>query len=99
MVVTKGAQTNAITTSNSGGHWGPELKFAGYDLLILEGKAPKPVYLYVYDDTVEVRDASDYWGKGVGDTEDGLRKETGLPNLRVACIGPAGEIWFASPAS
>jgi aldehyde:ferredoxin oxidoreductase len=44
MVVTKGALTNAITTSNSGGHWGPELKFAGYDLVILEGKAPKPSY-------------------------------------------------------
>ena len=91
MVVTKGALTDAITTSNSGGHWGPELKFAGYDLLILEGKAPKPSYLYIYDDRVEIRDASDYWGKGVGDTEDGLRRETGLPGLRVACIGPAGE--------
>ena len=59
MVVTKGALTNAITTSNSGGHWGPELKFAGYDLLILEGKAPKPSYLFIYDDQVEIRDASE----------------------------------------
>jgi len=91
MVVTKGALTNAITTSNSGGHWGPELKFAGYDLLILEGKADKPVYLYIYNDQVELRDASEYWGKGVGDTEDGLRDELGIPTLRVACIGPAGE--------
>lgn len=91
MVVTKGALTGAITTSNSGGHWGPELKFAGYDLLILEGKAAQPSYLYIYDDVVEIRDASSYWGQGVFDTEDGLRDETGLPNLRVACIGPAGE--------
>lgn len=91
MVVTKGALTNAITTSNSGGHWGPEVKFAGYDLVILEGKSPKPVYLYIYNDTVELRDASAYWGKGVFETEDGLREETGLPNLRVCCIGPAGE--------
>jgi aldehyde:ferredoxin oxidoreductase len=91
MVVTKGALTNAITTSNSGGHWGPELKFAGYDLLILEGRAPKPSYLYIYDDHVELRDASLYLGKGVSDTEDGLREELGQPNLRVACIGPAGE--------
>ncbi len=91
MVVTKGAQTGAITTSNSGGFWGPELKFAGYDLLILEGAAPKPSYLFIYDDRVEIRDASHYWGKGVSQTEDGLRQETGLPNLRVACIGPAGE--------
>ncbi|MEK6239291.1 MAG: aldehyde ferredoxin oxidoreductase family protein, partial [Planctomycetales bacterium] len=91
MVVTKGALTGAVTTSNSGGHWGPELKFAGYDLLILEGRSPKPSYLFIYDDRVEIRDAAAYWGKGVFHTEDGLRKEVGLPNLRVACIGPAGE--------
>ncbi|MAG16743.1 MAG: aldehyde ferredoxin oxidoreductase [Phycisphaerae bacterium] len=90
-VVTKGALTNAITTSNSGGHWGPELRFAGYDLLILEGKAPKPSYLYIYDDHVEVRDASAYWGRGVWETEDGLREELGIPGLRIACIGQAGE--------
>ena len=91
MVVTKGALTNAITTSNSGGHWGPELKFAGYDFVICEGKAPRPSYIFIYDDRVEVRDASQYWGKGVNDTEDGLRDELGIPGLRVACIGPAGE--------
>src|SRR5262245_64714629 len=65
MVVTKGALTNAITTSNSGGHWGPELKFAGYDLVMLEGKAAHPVYLWVYDDHFELRDARGYWGKTV----------------------------------
>lgn len=91
MVVTKGALTGAITTSNSGGHWGPELKFAGYDLLIVEGKSPKPVYLYIYDDHIEIRDAAEYWGKGVSDTEDQLRRELGVPNLRVASIGQAGE--------
>jgi len=91
MVVTKGALTNAITTSNSGGHWGPELKFAGYDLLILEGQAPQPSYLFIYDDRVEIRDAAQYWGKGVFETEDGLREELGIPSLRVSCIGPAGE--------
>ncbi len=91
MVVTKGALTNAITTSNSGGHWGPELKFAGYDLVLLTGAAARPSYLFIYDDRVELRDASHYWGKGVSDTEDGLRKELGIPELRIACIGPAGE--------
>ncbi len=91
MVVTKGALTNAITTSNSGGHWGPELKFAGYDLLILEGQAPRPSYLFIYNDRVEIRDAAAYWGKGVFETEDGLRHELGIPGLRVSCIGPAGE--------
>ena len=90
-VVTKGALTGAITTSNSGGHWGPELKFAGYDLLIVQGRAPKPSYLFIYDDRAEVRDAMAYWGRRVGETEDGLREELGIPQLRVACIGPAGE--------
>jgi aldehyde:ferredoxin oxidoreductase len=91
MVVTKGALTGAITTSNSGGHWGPELKFAGYDLLLLEGRAPKPAYLFIYDDRVEIRDAAHWWGKGVSETEDGLREELGVPALKVASIGPAGE--------
>ena len=90
-VVTKGALTGAITTSNSGGHFGTELKYAGYDLLILEGKAPRPSYLFVYDDRVELRDASHYWGRTVGETEDGLRRDLGIPNLRIACIGPGGE--------
>ncbi|GIW81835.1 MAG: aldehyde ferredoxin oxidoreductase [Gemmatales bacterium] len=91
MVVTKGALTGAITTSNSGGHWGPELRFAGYDLLIVEGKADKPVYLFIYDDEVHIRDARAYWGKTTSETEDGIREELGIPGVRVANIGPAGE--------
>ena len=91
MVVTKGALTNAITTSNSGGHWGPELKFAGYDLLIVEGKSPHPCYLFIYDDQAELRDATQLWGRGVFETEDALRRRLGIPALRIASIGPAGE--------
>src|SRR5262245_20622035 len=91
MVVTKGPLTNAITTSNSGGHWGPELRFAGYDLLLLEGRAPKPVYLFIYDDLVQIREAAAFWGKTTSETEDGIRDELGIPGLRVANIGPAGE--------
>src|SRR5947209_1548052 len=91
MVVTKGALTDAITTSNSGGHWGPELKFAGYDLLLLEGRAPHPVYLFVYDGVVQFRDARRFWGQTVSATEDGIRAEVGIPGVRVACVGPAGE--------
>jgi aldehyde:ferredoxin oxidoreductase len=90
-VVTKGPLTGAITTSNSGGHWGPELRFAGYDLLLVEGKAPKPVYLFIYDDCVQIRDAGRYWGKTTSETEDGIRDELGIPGVRVANIGPAGE--------
>ncbi len=91
MVVTKGALTGAITTSNSGGFWGPELKFAGYDLLIVEGRADRPSYLLIYDEAIEIRDASEYWGRGVWETDEGLRRELGLPDAHVACIGPAGE--------
>ncbi len=91
MVITKGALTNTITTSNSGGHWGPELKFAGYDMVILEGRAERPCYLWIYDDHVEIRPANHLWGKTVWETEDMIREELGIPDAIVACIGPAGE--------
>jgi aldehyde:ferredoxin oxidoreductase len=91
MVVTKGPLTNAITTSNSGGHWGPELKAAGYDMIILEGRAATPCYLWIYDDQIEIRDAGHLWGKTVWETEEDLRKELGVPDAIIASIGPAGE--------
>jgi aldehyde:ferredoxin oxidoreductase len=91
MVITKGALTNAITTSNSGGHWGPELKFAGYDMVILEGRADRPCYLWIYDENVEIRSADHLWGKNVWETEDLIREELGIPDTIVASIGPAGE--------
>ncbi|HJY81917.1 MAG TPA: aldehyde ferredoxin oxidoreductase family protein [Candidatus Binatia bacterium] len=91
MVVTKGPLTNAITTSNSGGHWGPELKAAGYDMIILEGRAATPCYLWIYDDQVEIRDAGHLWGKTIWETEEDLRKELAVPDAIIASIGPAGE--------
>jgi aldehyde:ferredoxin oxidoreductase len=91
MVVTKGALTGAITTSNSGGHWASELKFAGYDLVLLTGCAPEPVYLWVCDDAVEIRSAARVWGQGTFQSEDMIRAELGVPDARVAGIGPAGE--------
>src|SRR5438552_11321579 len=91
MVVTKGALTGAITTSNSGGHWGPELKYAGYDMLILEGRAPNPCSLVIADGRVEIRDAAHLWGKTTSETEDALRAEIGMPDAIIASIGPAGE--------
>ncbi|MBM3264055.1 MAG: aldehyde ferredoxin oxidoreductase family protein [candidate division Zixibacteria bacterium] len=90
-VVTKGALTGAITTSNSGGTWGPELKFAGYDLLIFEGKAPRPSFIWIYNDEVEIRDAGHLWGKTVWETDDEIREEVGVHDSVVSCIGPAGE--------
>jgi aldehyde:ferredoxin oxidoreductase len=89
-VVTKGPLNGTIAASNSGGNWGPELKFAGYDMLIVEGKAPKPVYLWIKNDAVEIRDAGHLWGKIVPDTQDAICAETDA-DAKVACIGPAGE--------
>ncbi|MGO8918044.1 MAG: aldehyde ferredoxin oxidoreductase family protein, partial [Stellaceae bacterium] len=89
-VVTKGALTGAIAAANSGGVWGPELKFAGYDALIVEGAAAKPVYLWIRNQTVEIRDASHVWGKAVPDATDAIRAETD-DDAKVACIGQAGE--------
>ncbi len=90
-VMTKSPLTGGITSSNSGGHWGPELKFAGYDMVMLEGKAPKPSYIWIDDDKVEIRSAENIWGKTVPETEDLIRKETGVPDCKITCIGPAGE--------
>jgi aldehyde:ferredoxin oxidoreductase len=89
-VVTKGPLNGTIAASNSGGTWGAELKFAGYDMLIVEGKAPKPVYLWIKNDAVEIRDAGHLWGKIVPDTQDAICAETDA-DAKVACIGPAGE--------
>ncbi len=91
MVVTKGALTGAITSSNSGGQWGPELKFAGYDMIAVEGRASAPCYLWIADGEVQLRPASHLWGKGVWETEERIRAETGVPDAIVASIGPAGE--------
>lgn len=90
-VVTKGPLTGAIACSNSGGYWGAELKMAGWDMVIFEGKSAKPVYLYVNDDVAELRDASGLWGKTVWQTEETLKKQHQDPLLRVSSIGGAGE--------
>ena len=90
MVVTKSPLTGAVACSNSGGYWGPALRYAGYDYLMIEGAAKEPVYLYIQDDRVEIRPAKHVWGKMVAETEDIIRGET-HPDAKVAGIGPAGE--------
>ena len=91
MVVTKSPLSGTIASSNSGGFWGAELKRAGYDLIIIEGKSDKPCYIHINDGTVEIKDAVKYWGKLVSETTDSLLEETGDPKARVLTIGPAGE--------
>jgi aldehyde:ferredoxin oxidoreductase len=90
-VVTKGPLTGAIACSNSGGYFGAELKMAGWDMIIFEGKSPKPVYLWISDDVAELRDASGLWGKTVWATEEILKKTLQDPQVRVSSIGRAGE--------
>jgi aldehyde:ferredoxin oxidoreductase len=90
-VVTKGALTNAIACSNSGGYFGAEMKFAGWDMIIFEGKSPKPVYLYVENDKAELRDAAHLWGKTCWQTEETIKTSHQDPLIRVSSIGGAGE--------
>jgi aldehyde:ferredoxin oxidoreductase len=90
-VVTKGALTGAIACSNSGGYFGAELKFAGWDMIIFEGKSPKPVYLSIEDDKAELKDASHLWGKTVFQTEEIIKKSHQDTEIRVSSIGRSGE--------
>ena len=91
-VITKGALTNAIACSNSGGQFGAYLKLAGWDMLILEGRSPEPVYLVVENDDVRLLPAKDLiWGETVWDTEDKIIAKHQNPNLKIASIGVAGE--------
>jgi len=76
--------------SNLGGKWGVQLKFAGYDGLVIRGKSDKPVYLYIRDDTVEIRDASALWGKGAIAVREILKSELG-DSFSVVASGPAGD--------
>ncbi|HIP96300.1 MAG TPA: aldehyde ferredoxin oxidoreductase, partial [Anaerolineae bacterium] len=77
--------------SNSGGYWGPELKFAGYDGIMITGRAAYPVYLWIKDGVAELRDAGHLRGQDSYQAQESIRQELGEPKARVACIGPAGE--------
>lgn len=89
--ITKGPLTGAIACSNSGGQFGGELKMAGWDMLIFEGRAPQPVYLYLEDERAKLIPAGDLWGQPVWDAEPAIKEAHGDPLIRVASIGPAGE--------
>lgn len=91
MVVTKSPLSGTVASSNSGGFWGAELKRAGFDLIIIEGKSDKPCYININDGEIEIRDAEKYWGKLVSETTDMLAEEVGDPKARILTIGPAGE--------
>ncbi len=90
-VFAKSPATNFIGEGYSQGFWGAELKRAGYDIVVIKGKAEKPVYLWVDDESVQLMDASHLWGKTTWETEDIIRKDLGDPTVRVSSIGPGGE--------
>lgn len=89
-VVGKSPLTGTWGQANSGGDFGPHLKFAGYDAIFLTGASEKPVYLFIKDGVAEIRDAQQLWGRDTAETEDMLKGELG-EEVRVAGIGPAGE--------
>jgi len=90
-VSTKNVLTHGISTANVGGHFGAELKYAGFDQIVTEGKAPFPVYLWIQNGRAEIRNAGELWGKTTWQTEETIKKELQDQKIRVACIGPAGE--------
>ncbi|MCK5921506.1 MAG: aldehyde ferredoxin oxidoreductase family protein, partial [Methylococcales bacterium] len=97
MVVTKSPLTGVLTNSNSGGDFPTWMKRTGYDLFIFEGKAKRPVYMWVNDDQIEIRPADHMWGKQVPASTDMMLAET-HKKAKVACIGPAGERLVKSAA-
>jgi aldehyde:ferredoxin oxidoreductase len=90
-VITKGPLTNAIACSNSGGYFGAELKFAGWDMVIIEGAASTPVYLTIFDDKVTINEANEIWGKSIWFADEWIKTKHQDPMLHVAGIGIAGE--------
>lgn len=77
--------------SNFGAYWGPELKYAGFDHIVIKGRAEKPCYLWISDGRVEIRSAEHLWGKDTFETQKAIQKELADPEVKVVCIGPAGE--------
>jgi aldehyde:ferredoxin oxidoreductase len=95
-VTTKSPLTGLAASSHSGGTWGPMLKRAGYDALVIKGRSPRPCYLSIIDGKCNILDAGQIWGKGIKDTQTLLQNQHG--RVAVAGIGPAGEklVRFAS---
>ncbi|MBW1801127.1 MAG: aldehyde ferredoxin oxidoreductase, partial [Deltaproteobacteria bacterium] len=97
----KSPLTGFLGSSNSGGVFGAEMKYAGYDAIIIEGKSDNPVYLWIDNDDVELRDAGKLWGKTAFEARKIIQREVGHPDIGVIGIGPAGEnlVRFASVTS
>ena len=90
-VTFKSPLTGIFGDANCGGHWGPELKMAGYDHIVITGKARHPIYLWIDNDQIQFRDARSLWGKNTWETDELIREDLGERTAQVAYIGPAGE--------
>ncbi len=90
-IAAKSPKSGAIGDSQSGGYFPAEMKAAGFDAIVVKGRSPKPVYLWIKDGKPELRDASHLWGKETGEVEDALREELGTKKFHMVQIGPAGE--------
>jgi aldehyde:ferredoxin oxidoreductase len=88
-VSAKSPETGILGDSNCGGYFAAELRYSGFDRLIIQGKAKKPCYIYITDNSIEIKDAKDYWGMDTTDVQQNLRKDLG--HVEVACCGVAGE--------
>jgi len=90
-VIAKSPLTGIYGDANAGGFFGPELKFAGWDAIVVTGQSPHPVYLAIADERVDLCDASELWGLSTSETETAIRRTCGDPRVKTATIGPAGE--------
>ncbi|MCS7115756.1 MAG: aldehyde ferredoxin oxidoreductase family protein [Nitrososphaerota archaeon] len=90
VIVTKSPQTGFFLDTYAGGHLGPEIKFAGYDVIVIKGRAKKPIYMQIEDENVLFKDATHLWGKDCWEAENLIKKEVG-EDFKVTVIGPAGE--------
>jgi len=91
VLVTRSPQTDLLTYSLMGGFWAPELKHAGYDNVIISGRSSSPVYLWINNDKVEIRDAQHLWGKDVEEAQQIIKNELKNDKVQILCIGQAGE--------
>jgi len=90
-VTAKSPLTGIFGDSNAGGHFASEIKYAGYDQIIISGKAQKPCYLLIQDEEVHIHNATHLWGKDIWETHHIIRTDHNDQQIQVACIGPAGE--------
>jgi aldehyde:ferredoxin oxidoreductase len=87
----KSPLTGAVGVSEAGGDWGVKLRWAGYDAIVITGQSKKPIYLWINDETAELRDASHFWGLEAYETQRAIRDEVGDSQASTALIGPGAE--------